>query len=92
VSSIFDDKVSAHIVQAITLLAHSLQVDVVAEGVESAPLLSSVRSMGCDYFQGYCIARPMCAADMESYLAKIPAYDGKDNRGKNAALQAPAAA
>ncbi len=92
VSSIFDDKVSAHIVQAITLLAHSLQVDVVAEGVESVSLLSSVRSMGCDYFQGYCIARPMCAADMESYLASVPSFDRGNGDGTNASIEQSTAA
>jgi len=92
VSSIFDDKVSAHIVQAITLLAHSLRVDVVAEGVESVSLLSSVRAMGCDYFQGYCIARPMCAADMESYLANVPAHDRQiDQKNAPAAEKSTAA-
>ena len=80
VGSIFEDKVSAHIVHAITLLAHSLQVDVVAEGVETIPLFSAVRTMGCDYFQGYCIARPMSAADMEIYLGEAKAADPAEIR------------
>jgi diguanylate cyclase (GGDEF)-like protein/PAS domain S-box-containing protein len=92
VSSIFDDKVSAHIVHAITLLAHSLQVDVIAEGVETIPLFSAVRTMGCDYFQGYCIARPMSAADMELYLADAKALDPGDSRRNQATVESSSAA
>ena len=92
VSSIFDDKVSAHIVHAITLLAHSLQVDVIAEGVETIPLFSAVRTMGCDYFQGYCIARPMSAADMELYLADAKALDPGDSRRNQSAVESSSAA
>lgn len=47
------------IVQTITTLAHNLGMDVVAEGVETAAQLARLRSMGCDYAQGYFFSKPV---------------------------------
>jgi diguanylate cyclase len=43
----------ASIVRAILSFAHSLQLKVVAEGVETAEQLDLLRSLGCDQYQGY---------------------------------------
>jgi diguanylate cyclase (GGDEF)-like protein len=43
-------------------LAHQLGVTVVAEGVESAAILSELRALGCDIGQGFYLGRPMSAA------------------------------
>ena len=40
-------------------LAHALEMEVTAEGVESGAALALLRTMGCDLIQGYFIARPM---------------------------------
>jgi EAL domain-containing protein (putative c-di-GMP-specific phosphodiesterase class I) len=40
-------------------LAHALGIKVVAEGIEDAENLAFLRSVSCDYAQGYFIARPM---------------------------------
>ena len=47
------------IVEAIISLAHSLGLEAVGEGVESAEQLEHLRSLGCDLVQGYHLARPM---------------------------------
>ncbi len=92
VGSIFEDSVSGHIVQAITVLAHSLHVDVIAEGVETLPILARVRSMGCDYFQGYCISLPLSSEDMEAYLAKTMPHQNRSDATSQSIGEKPAAA
>ncbi len=49
----------AAIVKAIIAMAHSLNLTVVAEGVETQPELEFLRSQGCDAAQGYLISRPV---------------------------------
>lgn len=58
----------ASIVQAIISLAHSLQLKVVAEGVESGEQLSRLKSMGCDQYQGYHFSPPIPAEAFEQLL------------------------
>jgi EAL domain-containing protein (putative c-di-GMP-specific phosphodiesterase class I) len=52
---------SADIVKAIMQLAHSLKLEVVAEGVETEEQLSSLRQLGCDYMQGFLFSKPVGA-------------------------------
>jgi len=47
------------IVRSIVDLAHNLELKVCCEGVESAQALDFLRSVGCDYAQGYHIGKPM---------------------------------
>ncbi len=47
------------IIEAIVVLAHSLGLEVVAEGVETQEHIELLRAFGCDLLQGYGIARPM---------------------------------
>ncbi|HEX8463433.1 MAG TPA: bifunctional diguanylate cyclase/phosphodiesterase, partial [Abditibacterium sp.] len=45
------------IVRAIVMLAHSLQMDVVAEGIETAAQRDLFRELGCEYAQGFYFSR-----------------------------------
>ncbi|MCU1728875.1 EAL domain-containing protein [Pseudomonas sp. 7P_10.2_Bac1] len=47
------------IVQAIIVMAHTLQLQVVTEGVETTEQLELLRHYGCDFIQGYLISRPV---------------------------------
>ncbi|OWL83987.1 PAS domain S-box-containing protein/diguanylate cyclase (GGDEF) domain-containing protein [Halopseudomonas aestusnigri] len=47
------------IVEAITLLAHKLDLQVIAEGVETAAQLETLRALGCDMVQGYYLSKPV---------------------------------
>jgi PAS domain S-box-containing protein/diguanylate cyclase (GGDEF)-like protein len=49
-------------------LAHSLALDVVAEGVEEEGQAQLLRLLRCDILQGYLLGRPMPAAEFESRL------------------------
>ncbi len=57
------------IVRTIIALARTLNLTTVAEGVETEDQLKLVREMGCDEAQGYIIARPMPASQLEKLLA-----------------------
>lgn len=64
------DAEAAAIVAAVIGLAHSLKKKVVAEGVETPEQLAYLRVQGCDEVQGYCLCRPLPAADAEDFLRK----------------------
>jgi EAL domain-containing protein (putative c-di-GMP-specific phosphodiesterase class I) len=53
VSDLTTNADATSIVKAIILLAHSLRLKVVAEGVETAEQLEELRRLGCDQYQGY---------------------------------------
>ena len=57
------------IVSAIIAMAHSLGLEVIAEGVEDGEHVQMLRKMKCDIVQGYFIARPMPAEEFEQLLA-----------------------
>ncbi len=52
------------IVSAVIKLAHALGLKVVAEGVETTQQLEVLRSLECDYAQGFLFSRPVPAADL----------------------------
>lgn len=54
-----------HIVSAIVQLGKRLGMDMIAEGIETEQQFNQLAHMGCDYAQGYLIARP---APMDSYF------------------------
>jgi len=68
VRRITDDETTFAIVEAIISLAHAVRLDVLAEGVETAEEAALLRKKGCDQFQGYLVARPMPAAEVEAWL------------------------
>jgi EAL domain-containing protein (putative c-di-GMP-specific phosphodiesterase class I) len=58
---------TASVVRAIVAMAHSLDVSVVAEGVETRDQLDAIREAGCDYVQGYFFYKPL-AVDATTHL------------------------
>ena len=59
----------AAIISAVTSPAHALDLTVVAEGVETAEELERLRSLGCDFGQGYYWRRPCPAEEAMELLA-----------------------
>jgi len=58
------------IIRMIIALAETLNIGVVAEGVENARQLEILESMNCKSVQGYFFARPMPSAQATSYLTQ----------------------
>ncbi|HZZ14274.1 MAG TPA: EAL domain-containing protein [Paraburkholderia sp.] len=56
------------IVSAIIALAHSLEMDVVAEGVETESQLGILKAMMCDEMQGFLLGKPLSASDFGDLL------------------------
>lgn len=56
------------IVSAIIKLAHTLEMEVVAEGVETDSQLVKLRDMECDEIQGYLLGKPMTAEEFSMIL------------------------
>jgi diguanylate cyclase (GGDEF)-like protein len=68
----FIDKIleNSSIVQAIVSLAHSLNLNVVAEGVETEAQLAMLRRLGCNHYQGFLKSPAVSAADFAKLLRR----------------------
>lgn len=71
-SDVTSDTDDAHIVTAILGMGASLDLEVIAEGVETVEQREFLRTRGCRVMQGYLFARPMSAADFDALLAREP--------------------
>jgi diguanylate cyclase len=65
----------ASIVRAIVSLAHSLNLKVVAEGVETPAQLDFLKTAGCDEYQGYHYSRPLPADQFQRLIRDARSHD-----------------
>ncbi|MGB5680069.1 MAG: bifunctional diguanylate cyclase/phosphodiesterase [Gammaproteobacteria bacterium] len=70
VMNMLKDPKDKSIVKAAIDLAHNLDLDVVAEGIEAQDLQDILADMGCDYGQGHHIARPMAEDALSQWLSE----------------------
>jgi predicted signal transduction protein with EAL and GGDEF domain len=70
VTDITTDPGAAAIAKAIIGMGHSLQLNVIAEGVETAEQLQLLRESGCDQVQGFYFSRPVPADEFGAMLLK----------------------
>jgi diguanylate cyclase (GGDEF)-like protein/PAS domain S-box-containing protein len=75
VTDITTDPDDAAIVRTIILLAQSLGLKVVAEGVETDDQLAFLRQHHCDAIQGYRLARPLPLAELKQWLPAHPVLE-----------------
>ena len=70
VANIKDNSDEMVLCKAIIVMAHTLGLKVIAEGVETAEQEKLLIEAGCDYGQGYFYSKPLSSADFEFYLSK----------------------
>ena len=70
IRNLTESKESATLVRTIVLMADALDMNVVAEGVETEAQLAHLKELGCDYIQGYLFGKPLPAEESEVYLLR----------------------
>jgi len=85
----FRDRKNTKMLEVAIDIADSLDVPTIAEGVETAEQMFTLKSMGCDIVQGYYFSRPLPPAEYEPFLLArknaletIPVREAKDVREK----------
>ena len=73
---------SAAIVRTIVAMARSLDLQVVAEGVEDEAQVQFLRELGCDQIQGYYFAKPMPAQEFEAFFRQHTALTKQNETRK----------
>jgi EAL domain-containing protein (putative c-di-GMP-specific phosphodiesterase class I) len=71
-----ESEINTSIVKTIIELAHTLKLQVVAEGVETKSQAVALREMGCDVMQGYLFSKPLDNDDIAVLLKRnLNLYD-----------------
>jgi EAL domain-containing protein (putative c-di-GMP-specific phosphodiesterase class I) len=68
-------------------MSETLHLRTVAEGIETSDQTRALRSLGCEFGQGYHFARPLPQADMCKFIAdaKMPPEQGTQRRASHPA-------
>lgn len=66
-----DDKTDASLVEAVVLIGHSLSLKLVGEGIETKQHYDYLRSLGCDYGQGYFISKPIISSEFITLCQQV---------------------
>ena len=66
------DQDSATIVRSTIELTHSLDLQAIAEGVESEELWQRLAALGCDACQGYYVGEPLPASGLPQWVRDSP--------------------
>jgi EAL domain-containing protein (putative c-di-GMP-specific phosphodiesterase class I) len=75
VAGVCTDLVDRHIIEFTVELARRLDMDVVAEGVETLPVLNELANLGSGLAQGYYLHRPSCPAEVASLFQRTLSID-----------------
>lgn len=73
INNIMDDEYDQHIAEKMIELAQKLNMEVVAEGIETRDQMNRLIECGCDIGQGYLFSKPLCEADFLAWLAEYEA-------------------
>lgn len=70
ISQMTNDRVHAALIQAIILMAHTMAMNAVAEGVETQQQLTYLQAYQCDALQGFLFSKPIAAKPFEAFVAR----------------------
>jgi len=89
VRDLASDPEDAIIAKAVIALAHSLNIPVIAEGVEHVEQLEHLRREQCDAWQGYLFCAPVAAEEVERVIgvSEVARREGARNTGEVAAAK-----
>ena len=68
VRNAFKDRKDTRLLEAMIQLAEAFEVPTIAEGVETAEQVFTLKTMGCDIIQGYYFSRPLPVPEFERFL------------------------
>lgn len=71
VSNMTSESESLEIVKTIVLLTQNLNLEVVAEGIETAEQLEALRGLGCQNGQGYFFSKPLEVEDATNFIKEL---------------------
>jgi EAL domain-containing protein (putative c-di-GMP-specific phosphodiesterase class I) len=74
VNRMTDHSDNLEIVRTIVMLARNLGMNVIAEGTETEEQVAQLRTLGCEYAQGFFFSKPISAAAVAELLANAHAY------------------
>lgn len=75
VKDILTDPNDAAIAKTVIGLAHSLDLDVLAEGVETEEQRAFLERQGCYSYQGYLFCKPLPIEELERFMDRLPAME-----------------
>jgi len=79
VRDVTTDESAAAIVSYVINLAHTLRLDVVAEGVETEEQWSFLKLNACDHMQGFLFSHPLPASEAEAFMrAELARYNSRE--------------
>jgi diguanylate cyclase (GGDEF)-like protein len=74
VSRVGENGENSEVLQTIISLAKNLKMRVIAEGIETESQLAVLRNLGCDFGQGYLLAKPQTAEKAEKLLYEMASF------------------
>ena len=79
VEKLTESETNARVVQAVIALGKAMDLDVIAEGIETEQQMEMVRAFGCDLAQGFLIAKPLPDEEFRHWCASRTDSDTREH-------------
>ena len=87
VNRVGDHGENSEVLQTIISLAKNLRMRVIAEGIETESQLAVLQNLGCDYGQGYLLAKPQTRENAEKIVYEMKRFIRSENSGEFEAVR-----